>query len=69
MRDCKTNCVNPKFRFRNIGLLLISSGVIANFISFSGKITIPKHELVYGTIKFGDNNISFFVLDYFENKN
>jgi len=69
--------LNPKFRFRNIGYALLTSGVLSNIISFSGAITIPKNDLIYGIVKFGDNNVSiflivlstpFFILDFFENK-
>ncbi len=69
--------LNPKFRFRNIGYALLTSGILSNIISFSGVITIHKNDLLYGIVKFGENNISiilivlcipFFILDYYENK-
>jgi len=69
--------LNPKFRFRNIGYALLTSGVLSNIMSFSGAITIPKNDFIYGIVKFGENNVSillivlcipFFILDFFENK-
>jgi hypothetical protein len=70
--------LNPKFRFRNIGYALLSSGILSNILSFSGVITISSNDWIYGTVKFDDNNISlllilssipFFILDYKVNKN
>jgi len=69
--------LNPKFRFRNIGYALLTSGVLSNIISFSGAITIPKNDLIHGVLNFAENNVSillvllcipFFILDYYENK-
>jgi len=70
--------LNKKFRFRNIGYSLMTTGIISNILPLTGTITIPKNDWIYGIVKIGENNFSillllisipFFILDYFENKN
>lgn len=71
---------NPKRRFFRIGLALLSAGSILNIISFSGKLTIPKNDIIYGAINLQGHDFSIygfvlilaslflFWLDYKENR-
>ena len=71
---------NPKRRFLRIGLALISMGSILNIFSLTGKITIPKNDILYGFINLQGHDFSIqgiiliiasmylFWLDHEENK-